>query len=373
MMIRTLLATTAMAGVIATSAYAQDATTPPPPTQLTPAAPIDTGTTAPTDPAQRETVAPGGSVAGGGTEMDRIQGETTTTGIAGVTDADTNATTAVRTGMTPVTDRAELTADNLIGTSVYGGNDADVGEIGDIALSPDGAVDAVIIDVGGFLGIGSKQVAVSMENLEFMQDSGGSMHLYTSFTEDQLENAEEYNAASYTENRDRMRLQSPGATDGSRVTQAPTGTVMPGTPATGLGTTDTATTASTGGVVHGMTSVTDQAELTAENLIGTTVYGPNEDSIGSIGDIVLSPEGEVDAVIVDVGGFLGIGAKPVAVSLDNLQFMQDASGSLYLYTQFTEDQLEAAMEYDPESYTANRDTMRIRSVETAGEPVVITD
>ena len=103
------------------------------------------------------------------------------------------------------------------------------------------------------------------------------------------------------------------------------------------------------------------ADLTADNLIGTTVYGPDDSSIGSVGDIALTPEGQVDAVIVDVGGFLGIGAKPVAVAMDNLQFMRDSGGSMYLSTAFTQEQLEAAPEYDRDSYADNRDSMRIES------------
>ncbi|MCW7543049.1 PRC-barrel domain-containing protein [Aurantimonas litoralis] len=109
--------------------------------------------------------------------------------------------------MTPVTDSAQLTADNLMGTTVYGADDSSVGDIGDIALNAEGSVDAVIVDVGGFMGIGAKQVAVAMDNLQFMQDANGSMYLYTQFTQEQLENAPEYNADTYADNREIMRLQ----------------------------------------------------------------------------------------------------------------------------------------------------------------------
>ena len=60
--------------------------------------------------------------------------------------------------------------------------------------------------------------------------------------------------------------------------------------------------------------------------------------------------------------FLGIKAKqPVAVAMDNLNFMRDGNGTLYLYTQFTEDQLENAPEYNSDTYAENRDTMRIEN------------
>ncbi|WP_274423120.1 PRC-barrel domain-containing protein [Chelativorans sp. YIM 93263] len=102
-------------------------------------------------------------------------------------------------------------------------------------------------------------------------------------------------------------------------------------------------------------------QVRAENLTGTTVYGSNEESVGEIGDVILTPEGDVDAVIVDVGGFLGIGQKEVALSIDNLAFMTDENGDLYLYTQFTEEQLDAQPEYDQATYAEQRDQMLLQS------------
>ena len=56
---------------------------------------------------------------------------------------------------------------------------------------------------------------------------------------------------------------------------------------------------------------------------------------------MLTQDGKVDAVIIDVGGFLGVGEKPVAVGFDKLAFMADKDGKKYLYTNFTKEQLEA--------------------------------
>jgi hypothetical protein len=102
-------------------------------------------------------------------------------------------------------------------------------------------------------------------------------------------------------------------------------------------------------------------QLTAETLVGTTVYGANEENIGEIGDVALTPEGQVDAVIVDVGGFLGVGEKQVAIGMDDLNFMADEDGDLYLFTNFTQEQLEAQPAYDEASYAENRDEMRLQA------------
>ena len=64
-------------------------------------------------------------------------------------------------------------------------------------------------------------------------------------------------------------------------------------------------------------------------------------------------------MIIDVGGFLGIGAKEVAVGMDNLAFMTDKDGKKYLYTTFTKEQLEAQAAYDKGSYAQKRDKQRL--------------
>ena len=101
---------------------------------------------------------------------------------------------------------AEIRADDLKGTTVYGANDARVGEIGDVVLAPDKKADAVIVDVGGFLGIGEKEVAVGMDNLKFMTDKDGNKYLYTTFTKEQLEAQTAYDKGSYAEQRDQQRM-----------------------------------------------------------------------------------------------------------------------------------------------------------------------
>jgi len=100
-------------------------------------------------------------------------------------------------------------------------------------------------------------------------------------------------------------------------------------------------------------------EVRSDDLVGTTVYGADDANVGKIGDVVLSSDGQVDSIIMDVGGFLGIGAKEVAVGMDNLAFMQDTDGNKYLYTQFTKEQLEAQPAYDEGSYAEQREQQRL--------------
>ena len=82
------------------------------------------------------------------------------------------------------------------------------------------------------------------------------------------------------------------------------------------------------------------AELTADILDGATIYGPGDEKIGSVSHLHGSQ------VVIDVGGFLGIGAKPVSVSLSELEFMRDEDGVVHAVTTWTKDQLKEMPEHD---------------------------
>ena len=90
---------------------------------------------------------------------------------------------------------------------MYGADDANIGEIGDVVLTADGKIDAYIIDVGGFLGVGEKEVAVGSENLVFMADKDGKKYLYTTFNKEQLDAAPVYDESTWAEKRDEQRMK----------------------------------------------------------------------------------------------------------------------------------------------------------------------
>ena len=69
---------------------------------------------------------------------------------------------------------------------------------------------------------------------------------------------------------------------------------------------------------------------------------PTTRTSASVGDVIVTKDGKIDAVVVDVGGFLGIGEKPVAIAFDDLKIVKDENGNLVAYTTFTKDQLDNA-------------------------------
>lgn len=95
------------------------------------------------------------------------------------------------------------------------------------------------------------------------------------------------------------------------------------------------------------------ALMTSADLEGTVVYDQNDEEIGEISGIVLTSSGQADKAVIDVGGFIGIGEKTVAVPFSQIALMQsdveadaEAEAEIFVYVNSTEDELEALPEYE---------------------------
>ena len=64
----------------------------------------------------------------------------------------------------------------------------------------------------------------------------------------------------------------------------------------------------------------------ASKVIGSAVYNENNESIGEIDDILIPAGGKDPVAVISVGGFLGIGAKLVAVPYDRLNMAANSNG-----------------------------------------------
>jgi len=88
---------------------------------------------------------------------------------------------------------------------------------------------------------------------------------------------------------------------------------------------------------------------------GTDVVGPNNENIGSVNDIMFDKGGKIMAMIVGVGGFLGIGQKNVAMDMSAFQVMPASTGltvttsndptNVKLKVAWTKDQLMQAPDF----------------------------
>jgi sporulation protein YlmC with PRC-barrel domain len=353
-MIRNLLATTAIATLLSTMAYAQDTTAP------APAAPD------PTIQAPAEAPVP------------RADGHLAT---------------------------------NLIGETVYNGTGDDaenIGDVNDIVIGANGEIESIVIGVGGFLGLGEKNVAINYAEVDWAERDGDRW-LVVPTTREQLEAQADFDRRPYdpapattagtepppagdqtatapapapaepaapaddqtatapaepapADDQMATAPAEPAAPADDQTAAAPAEPTAPADDQTATAPADPAAPATdqttTAAVDKSKLTEMPAGEITSEALVGTTVYGANDEMIGEIGDVVLEGE-KVDSIIVDVGGFLGVGEKKVAVAMDNLAFMTDADGNKYLYTGFTKEQLNAQPAYDEATFAEKRDEQRM--------------
>jgi sporulation protein YlmC with PRC-barrel domain len=66
-----------------------------------------------------------------------------------------------------------------------------------------------------------------------------------------------------------------------------------------------------------------QGDWRTSKVVGLNVYNDNNESIGSINDLLTDKSGSIKAVVLGVGGFLGVGAHLVAVPYDKIKFVNE--------------------------------------------------
>jgi hypothetical protein len=258
----------------------------------------------------------------------------------------------------PAGDAGVLHASELIGMdvhssefdySVYGADPVastertqwdTIGSVNDILITPEGRAQGVLVDIGGFLGLGAHTVALDMSQVHFLRDESGVQFVAVNSTREALESAPAY------ERLEEMAAAPMG--DPATTTADPAATV----PSTEMAE-PVADPAADPMVVtrpaftrEGYQDV-DYAQLTADELQGATVFDANDESIGSINELILSADGVIDQVIVDVGGFLGIGVHSVSLDFDELQIMRAADGTdVRVYIDQTRENLEQRPAYE---------------------------
>lgn len=95
-------------------------------------------------------------------------------------------------------------------------------------------------------------------------------------------------------------------------------------------------------------------QISAKTYMGQSVYNGQNESIGSISDLILQKQGGVVAAVIGVGGFLGIGQKNVAVPFDKITATQNAQdGTVKLTATETAESLKAAPEFKTLSMQAS--------------------
>lgn len=208
------------------------------------------------------------------------------------------------------TDGAMSMAELEQGVSELPDNWTMAGEIDDVLLTAEGQVQALVVDAGGFLGMSDSTRRIDIQQVTFVPDLDNEGEFYAVYTGDRatFEQSESFNPDEIAEG------------------------TMRGTE-------------TWGDEIRGNQSDVAFTSLTSEDLVGTAVYGADDNWVGEISELALTEDGQVEAVVVDVGGFLGIGQKPVALSMEQIQIRRGEGGlfrdDLRAYVNATEEELES--------------------------------
>ncbi len=209
-----------------------------------------------------------------------------------------------------------------------------IGQINEIVLSADGKVRAIVVAVGGFLGMGEQDVAVTMDQVTFATDpdDAAEMYIVINTSGEMLKTSPAYNRLSAAV--DPARVPAAGDTAVATTGDTATQTTAERTPFS-------APEMSRDGYDRMVVT-----EVTAEMLIGKSVYGVNEDEIGTIDDLILDDAGAITNVIIDFGGFLGMGTSQISLGYDELTILADGGRTdVRVYVDATKDQVQAQPKY----------------------------
>lgn len=182
---------------------------------------------------------------------------------------------------TTLTQAGDVDAGALVGKNIVDAKGDTIGEIDSVMVNAAGKVDAVIVDVSGWL---ESEKLISVPWTDLKQDADGK--ITSSLTKETAKSAADYKYADATR-------RGKVLTDNGEIYRG--------------------TNADTGGLGLSMGTPVKNGDgsINTSQLIGLNVQNGAGDKVGKVGEIVLDTSGKVDGVIVDVGGFLGVGTHPV--------------------------------------------------------------
>ncbi|AYF32502.1 PRC-barrel domain-containing protein [Vreelandella alkaliphila] len=115
--------------------------------------------------------------------------------VAGIAYASDDNQTGMEASYLTQTPQGTFHSDSLTGNQVKSSveDDEDIGTINDLIIDEDGQINAVVVGVGGFLGMGEKDVAIEWDSLELTKDEDGEDYIISvNASQEALESAEEY-------------------------------------------------------------------------------------------------------------------------------------------------------------------------------------
>jgi ribosomal 30S subunit maturation factor RimM len=95
---------------------------------------------------------------------------------------------------------------------------------------------------------------------------------------------------------------------------------------------------------HASNVVIDSIDFVPETLMDAEIHGDEDTLIGRVTHVHgIGPDSKI---VIDVGGFLGFGAKSVMMPVTDMTFMRDDNGSVHGLTSWTKAEVKALPEHD---------------------------
>jgi hypothetical protein len=88
------------------------------------------------------------------------------------------------------------------------------------------------------------------------------------------------------------------------------------------------------------------ADALAAGILGAKVQGPAGEAMGLVVDVIIGRDGQPDALVIDFGGFLGVGTRKIAIDWRLVHFRPGAKEAP-VTIEVSRDDLQAAPEFDP--------------------------
>lgn len=189
--------------------------------------------------------------------------------------------------------RGEWRASKLIGVKVTNAEGETIGDINDILIDRASKVGAIVIGVGGFLGIGGRHAAFKFEAFRLTPASSHDALVSVNMTKEQITAMPEWqwNPAS--------------------------------------------------------------AETRTSKLMGAKVSNNAGETIGDVNDLLIYKDGNVVAAVIGVGGFLSMGERNAAVPFSSLQLTRDSNNDPLVQVDLSKEQLKTAPEWKWQAASVN--------------------
>jgi hypothetical protein len=211
-MLKKLLVTTALSGLMVSAALAQSSS-PSSPTTAPSASSPPAASSSPSSPSP--------SASSPSSSSDAMKADSATKADASKSSASSSASTIA--SQKP----DQLLMSKVKGADVLGSDDKKIGDVSDILFSKDGKIEAYVLSVGGFLGVGAKEVALAPSSLQLTQDKD-EWKFKISMSKDQL--AQAPNFERHKEQRTTTGAGQSGTgmgSSGSAPRNAPSGSANP--------------------------------------------------------------------------------------------------------------------------------------------------